>query len=245
MPHALFKPVASTAAALIASGIATTGFISGGPAYADTAGSPGPTATERLSSPELHWLAGHRRLAIAAAEHREALAWAAEVRAAKVRAAKVRAAKVRAAKVRAAKVRAAKARAAKARAAKARAAKARAARVARARSVARSSSGSVSSSGDPRSTARALMSRYGFAASQFGCLNSLWVKESGWNYRATNPSSGAYGIPQSLPATKMASAGGDWRTNPTTQIRWGLNYIQDRYGSPCAAWAHSQRTNWY
>jgi hypothetical protein len=238
MPHALFKPVATTAAALIASGIATTGFVSGGPAYADTGGSPGPTVTERLSSPELHWLAGHQRLAIAATEHREALAWAAEVRAEEARAARVRAAKARAAKARAANARAAKA----ARAGLARAARAKAAR---ARSAARSPSRSVSSPGDPRSTARALMSRYGFAASQFGCLDSLWVKESGWNYRATNPSSGAYGIPQSLPATKMASAGSDWRTNPTTQIRWGLNYIRDRYGSPCAAWAHSQRTNWY
>ena len=64
-------------------------------------------------------------------------------------------------------------------------------------------------------------------------------------YSATNPSSGAYGIPQSLPASKMASAGADWQTNPATQIAWGLGYIQGRYGSPCGAWAHSQAHNWY
>lgn len=86
---------------------------------------------------------------------------------------------------------------------------------------------------------------YGWGASQFDCLDSLWTRESGWNYRATNPSSGAYGIPQSLPGSKMASAGSDWRTNPATQIRWGLGYIRGRYGSPCSAWAHSEETGWY
>ena len=71
------------------------------------------------------------------------------------------------------------------------------------------------------------------------------MKESGWNTSASNGSSGAYGIPQSLPGSKMASAGSDWQTNPATQIKWGLGYIQERYGSPCAAWGHSQATNWY
>jgi hypothetical protein len=100
------------------------------------------------------------------------------------------------------------------------------------------------SSGDPRAVARAMLADRG-QADQFGCLDRLWLKESGWKVSATNPSSGAYGIPQALPAGKMASAGADWRTNAATQIRWGLGYISSRYGSPCAAWRHSQRNNWY
>jgi hypothetical protein len=99
--------------------------------------------------------------------------------------------------------------------------------------------------GDPRATARAMLAGFGWSDSQFSCLNSLWTKESGWNPSATNPSSGAYGIPQSLPASKMATAGADYRTNPATQIRWGLTYIKSSYGSPCSAWAHSQAVNWY
>ena len=71
------------------------------------------------------------------------------------------------------------------------------------------------------------------------------MRESRWDYRAMNPSSGAYGIPQSLPGSKMASAGSDWRTNPVTQIRWGLGYIAVRYGTPCGAWAHSESVGWY
>ncbi|MGB3257373.1 MAG: lytic transglycosylase domain-containing protein [Ornithinimicrobium sp.] len=101
------------------------------------------------------------------------------------------------------------------------------------------------SSGDPRSIARSMLSSYGWGGDQFGCLDSLWAKESGWNPSAANPSSGAYGIPQSLPGSKMASAGSDWRTNPATQIEWGLGYISSVYGSPCGAWSHSQANNWY
>lgn len=97
---------------------------------------------------------------------------------------------------------------------------------------------------DPRDLARAMLSQRGWGG-QFGCLDSLWQRESGWNHRAQNPSSGAYGIPQSLPGSKMASAGADWRTNPVTQIRWGLQYIEASYGSPCAAWGHSQSHGWY
>jgi hypothetical protein len=100
-------------------------------------------------------------------------------------------------------------------------------------------------SGDPRDIARAMMGEFGFSSSQFSCLDSLWMKESGWNVYADNPTSSAYGIPQSLPGSKMASAGPDWLHNPATQIRWGLGYIRDRYGSPCAAWSHSQAVNWY
>lgn len=98
---------------------------------------------------------------------------------------------------------------------------------------------------DPRSVARALLSEFGFGQDQFGCLDSLWTKESGWNPSADNPTSSAYGIPQALPGSKMSSAGADWATNPATQIRWGLGYIQDRYGTPCSAWGHSQSHNWY
>jgi hypothetical protein len=76
-------------------------------------------------------------------------------------------------------------------------------------------------------------------------LLALWNKESRWNERAQNPSSGAYGIPQSLPGDKMASAGSDWRTNARTQIVWGLGYIDARYGTPCQAWSHSQSVGWY
>jgi hypothetical protein len=97
---------------------------------------------------------------------------------------------------------------------------------------------------DPRAYARLLLAERGWS-NQFDCLNLLYQRESGWNYHATNPSSGAYGIPQALPGSKMASAGADWRTNPATQIRWGLDYIAERYGTPCGAWAHSQATGWY
>jgi Transglycosylase SLT domain len=99
---------------------------------------------------------------------------------------------------------------------------------------------------DPRSVAKLLMLDYGWGGStQFSCLDSLWTKESGWNYQAYNPSSGAYGIPQALPGSKMATVASDWRTNPATQIKWGLNYISQIYGTACSAWAHSQATGWY
>jgi murein DD-endopeptidase MepM/ murein hydrolase activator NlpD len=98
---------------------------------------------------------------------------------------------------------------------------------------------------DPKAVARLMVADRGWGSGQFSCLNSLWNRESGWNLHATNPSSGAYGIPQALPGSKMASAGSDWRTNPVTQIRWGLDYISDRYGTPCGAWGHSEATGWY
>lgn len=82
-------------------------------------------------------------------------------------------------------------------------------------------------------------------SSEFTCLENLWEKESNWRHTAQNPSSGAYGIPQSLPGNKMATHGSDWRTNPKTQIDWGLDYIKGRYGAPCGAWGHSQRVGWY
>ena len=93
--------------------------------------------------------------------------------------------------------------------------------------------------------ARAMLSKYGWSEDQFPALEELWTRESGWDYKAENSSSGAYGIPQALPASKMATAGSDWRTNPTTQIKWGLGYIKGRYGSPNAAWRFWQSRHWY
>jgi hypothetical protein len=91
----------------------------------------------------------------------------------------------------------------------------------------------------------ALLLSSGFKIDQMSCLDKLWTKESGWNHRARNPSSGAYGIPQSYPGNKMKSAGADWQTNPATQIKWGLGYIKSRYGDPCGAWARSEETGSY
>ncbi|MFE7569032.1 transglycosylase SLT domain-containing protein [Streptomyces sp. NPDC057539] len=82
-------------------------------------------------------------------------------------------------------------------------------------------------------------------ADQFQCFSNLVNKESTWNYQAQNPSSGAYGLVQALPGSKMSSAGADWRTNPATQIKWGLGYMADRYGGPCGAWSFSQANGWY
>ena len=84
----------------------------------------------------------------------------------------------------------------------------------------------------------------GWGEDQFACLVALFNRESGWNVYAANPS-GAYGIPQALPGSKMATAGADWATNPATQISWGLGYIAARYGTPCGAWGHSQSAGWY
>jgi hypothetical protein len=98
----------------------------------------------------------------------------------------------------------------------------------------------------PITLAKNIMFSYGWGNDQqFSCLNALWQRESGWNMYAANPYSGAYGIPQALPGSKMASAGADWRTNAATQIRWGLSYIAADYGTPCGAWGHSQATGWY
>ena len=112
------------------------------------------------------------------------------------------------------------------------------------RAAAAAAEASRSAARDPRSAARALLAARGWSG-QFSCLDSLWQRESRWSPQASNPSSGAFGIPQALPGSKMAAAGADWRTNPITQIRWGLNYIASTYGTPCSAWAHSQATGWY
>ncbi len=85
----------------------------------------------------------------------------------------------------------------------------------------------------------------GWGEEQYSCLVALWTRESHWNVSAMNPNSGAYGIPQAYPGSKMATAGADWQTNPATQITWGLGYIAARYGTPCGAWDHSERKGWY
>lgn len=91
----------------------------------------------------------------------------------------------------------------------------------------------------------ALLLDYGFKLDQMPCLDKLWTRESGWNHKASNDSTGAYGIPQALPGSKMGSVADDWRTNPATQIKWGLNYIKNRYGTPCKAWQYFLDVGWY
>lgn len=102
----------------------------------------------------------------------------------------------------------------------------------------------VNASGS-KGIAQQMVANKGWSNSEFQCLETLWQRESNWNHLAQNPSSGAYGIPQSLPGSKMASHGADWRTNPATQISWGLSYIQGRYGTPCGALNHSYARGWY
>jgi len=159
-------------------------------------------------------------------------------------------AKLEVRRVHAAARRAAERRAAARRAAK-RAAERRAQRAAAAAASAPSSSSQAPSdsspqpSGNPQQIASGMLGSYGWSSSECGCLMSLWNLESGWNVYASNPSSGAYGIPQALPGSKMASAGPDWQSNAATQIRWGLGYIKSLYGSPCGAWSHEQASGWY
>ena len=98
---------------------------------------------------------------------------------------------------------------------------------------------------DAKRIAKRRLKDYGWGDDQYECLVNLWTRESSWRWDATNASSGAYGIPQALPASKMASAGQDWRTNAATQISWGLGYIAQRYQTPCGAWAPSESTGWY
>jgi hypothetical protein len=89
------------------------------------------------------------------------------------------------------------------------------------------------------------MARQMVASGQFQCFSNIVDHESSWNYRAVNASSGAYGLFQALPGSKMSSVGADWQTNPATQIKWGLNYMNSRYGSPCEAWSFWQANHWY
>jgi len=113
------------------------------------------------------------------------------------------------------------------------------------RAVTPAPAAAVPDPGSAKAIAYDAVAARGWGEDQYSCLVSLWQKESGWRVNATNSSSGAYGIPQSLPGSKMGSAGADWATNPATQISWGLGYITDRYGSPCGAWSKSQASGWY
>ena len=100
------------------------------------------------------------------------------------------------------------------------------------------------SPGSAQAIAENMLSSFGFADSQFSCLDALWNRESGWRVNAEN-ASGAFGIPQALPGDKMASAGADWMTDASTQIKWGLGYIKSVYGTPCGAWDHEEADGWY
>jgi hypothetical protein len=175
-------------------------------------------------------------------EHRAPAAAAAE-RARAVVAAKARA---RAEAARVAEERRERAARAARKAREERAARDRAARERAARATEERSSRSTArvSSGDAKSIARSMVAARGWSSGQYSCLVTLWDHESGWRVNASNPS-GAYGIPQALPGSKMASAGSDWRTNPATQIRWGLGYISDRYGTPCGALDAFNSKGWY
>jgi hypothetical protein len=163
------------------------------------------------------------------------------------------AARAAVAKAAAQKAAAAKAAAAKAAAAKAAAAKAAAQQAAQQQATQQQAAQQTTAqqpaasapSGSPQQIAEQMLSQFGWSSSQFSCLQPLWALESGWNIYASNPSSGAYGIPQALPGSKMASAGPDWQSDAATQIRWGLTYIQGTYGSPCAAWSHDEADGWY
>ncbi|MEV0006764.1 lytic transglycosylase domain-containing protein [Streptomyces sp. NPDC051840] len=149
------------------------------------------------------------------------------------------------ARVQAAKDAESKKQAAEAKAKAERDAKKREAELAASRSSVRDAS-SFSAQGSYSVAEVQAMARQMMPADQFQCFSEIVSRESGWNYKAQNASSGAYGLVQALPGSKMASAGADWQTNPATQIKWGLSYMNsDRYGSPCAAWSFWQANHWY
>jgi len=171
-----------------------------------------------------------------------------ESAAAKAAVAKAAAQKAATAKAAAAKAAAAKAAAAKAaaqQAAQQQAAQQQAAQQQAAQQTTAQQPAASAPSGSPQQIAGQMLSQFGWSSGQFSCLQPLWALESGWNIYASNPGSGAYGIPQALPGSKMASAGPDWQSDAATQIRWGLTYIQGTYGSPCAAWSHEEADGWY
>jgi hypothetical protein len=125
------------------------------------------------------------------------------------------------------------------------AAKEREAKLAASRSSARADAGDFPAQASYSVAEVKSMAQKIVGGENFQCFSEIVERESGWNYRASNASSGAYGLVQALPDSKMASAGADWRTNPATQIKWGLNYMNDRYGSACGAWDFWQANNWY
>ncbi|MEW1922317.1 transglycosylase SLT domain-containing protein [Streptomyces sp. NPDC088360] len=195
------------------------------------ASSENPPASVRLFLDLDHLMVVHSLQAQASAAHQAAV----EKRAAQEAAAKKRAAEEAAAKKAAATKRAEKKRAEQ-------------------KAAAQRSEARTSRSGPARRTAPKVthtvtgaktLARSRMSSTQYACLDKLIRRESGWNHRATNPSSGAYGLMQALPASKMSSAGSDWRTNPVTQIKWGLKYIEQRYGTPCGAWDFWTKNGWY
>jgi hypothetical protein len=125
------------------------------------------------------------------------------------------------------------------------AAKEREAKLAASRSSARADAGDFPAQASYTTAEVKSMAQKIVGGENFQCFSEIVERESGWNYRASNASSGAYGLVQALPGSKMASAGADWRTNPATQIKWGLNYMNSRYGSACGAWDFWQANNWY
>ncbi len=213
-------------ATLALAGLATAGIVVGtNPSSAGTA----LAAATLLSTPQSMTLAPQSLQDSAAAQSKLLADKALHAELARIEAAK------RAAAARAAAARAAASRAAAARAAAARAAVTRASR---------STTRTPIYSGNARGIALAMLPSFGWGSEQMSCLDPLWSHESGWRVNAGN-ASGAYGIPQALPGSKMAAYGSDWQTNPRTQITWGLHYIQGRYGNPCGAWAHFQSYGWY
>ncbi|MCU0266151.1 MAG: lytic transglycosylase domain-containing protein [Actinomycetia bacterium] len=145
---------------------------------------------------------------------------------------------------RAAAVKAAQLKASAAKAAREKAAREKAARAKAVQRATRAVNRQPVSAGSARAIGKSLAASRGWTGQQWVCLDNLFTRESGWRTSASN-GSGAYGIPQALPGSKMSAFGSDWRTNPTTQIRWGLSYISGRYGTPCAAWNHFQSRRWY
>ncbi|MGW6174820.1 aggregation-promoting factor C-terminal-like domain-containing protein [Arthrobacter sp. NPDC055138] len=201
---------------------------------AEPAEEPNPVAADALEAQDAE-ASDHAAAEKKAAQADQARQAAAEKKAAAAKAAAKEAADRKAAEKRAA-AEAAKKRAAAQEAAQAKAAKEKAAAKAQA------------SRNDPaaaKAYAEGSLASFGWGAGELGCLETLWHKESEWNIGATNPSSGAYGIPQALPGNKMAAAGADWQTNVQTQVDWGLGYIEDRYGSPCSALDFHLANNWY
>jgi hypothetical protein len=216
----------------------------------------GSIAAAGLTSEQVQQRAVAQTMADAAkaAATQEAAAKAAAAKAAAARAAAVKAAQEHAAHVAHEKLLAARAAAAKAAAQRAAAEKAAAAKAAAQQAAAQQAAAqkttqvqataAATPSGSPQQIAQELLAQQG-ESSQFSCLDSLWQRESGWNVTASNPSSGAYGIPQALPGSKMESAGSDWQTDAETQIKWGLQYVDSTYGSPCGAWSHEESDGWY
>ena len=200
---------------------------------------PGDTPAASASLADAASLAGSRNAAASAATD--------HVMAGSVHQLKVSGAAARQAAQRQAIARERARNAARAKAAAARVAAARAAAAQQRQASAKPAAAAqpVTASGSPQQIAEGMLSSYGWSSSQFSCLQPLWNAESGWNASASNTASGAYGIPQALPGSKMASAGPDWQTSAATQIRWGLGYIRSVYGSPCAAWSHEQAYGWY